>query len=347
MANTRKTRKVSREPESLRAGNEVRGRGREGQLNEVSRQEGKRREVRKTLRNLEVEFRRKERPKLTARQAQAPRASPENRAYPVQRKQKPRCSRGQSCPHCGHYVQFVNTTSDLHYDGSGSCLNDRRPTRLNVERHRPRMDFRMEQRQPSSQLNFLAAAKRGLKKTAQLQKPQAHSFSPQLPRAKGVTQPRPPWQQQQQRQQQWRSVPYPSSHSRGAFQPPTTSGGGSRRRRRNSMGRPPPSYQNNGTPPAPHGRTCIMERGHGVHNARAAFPRAACVPVPPAGRRAAPCPSSVIGVDHRPPVGKRHKVVKRGNAYAHQAPHHTMQNKNRPPNPNGMGSDGLDGIRWV
>ena len=29
-------------------------------------------------------------------------------------------------------------------------------------------------------------------------------------------------------------------------------------------------------------------------------------------------------------------MVKRGNAYAHQAPHHTMQNKNRPPNPNGM-----------
>ena len=338
MANTRKTRKVSREPESLRAGKEARGRVR-GELNEVSQQEGKRREVEKTLRKSEVEFRRKERPKLTARQAQAPRASPENRAHPVQRKQKTRCSRGQSCPHCGHYVEFVNTQTDLHYDGSDSCLNDRRPTRFHVERQRPRMDSRMEQRQPSSPLNFLAAAKRGLKTTANFQRPQAYS-PPQLPRAKGVAQRQPPWRrrrrrQQQQQQQQWQSVPYLSAHSRGAFQPPTASGGRRRRRRRNSTGRLPPSYQSNSTPPAPHGRTCVIERGNGGHAVRAAFPRAGDVPVSPPGRRAAPCPSSVIGVVRRPPVGKRDWVVKGDHA------NHTVQNKNRPPNPMKMELDGI------
>ena len=80
-----------------------------------------------------------------------------------------------------------------------------------------------------------------------------------------------------------------------------------------------------------------MERGHGYDDARAAFPRAAGVPVSPPGRRAAPCPSSVIGVDHRPPVGKRDWVAKGDHA------NHPVQNKNRPPNPKKMV---LDGPRW-
>ena len=96
----------------------------------------------------------------------------------------------------------------------------------------------------------------------------------------------------------------------------------------------------NSTPPAPHGRTCVIERGNGGHAVRAAFPRAGDVPVSPPGRRAAPCPSSVIGVVRRPPVGKRDWVAKGDHA------NHTVQNKNRPPNPIKMELMILDGVRW-
>ena len=52
----------------------------------------------------EEENRRKERPKPPAQQALAPRASPKNRASVTTT--SPRCSEGNSCPHCG---QFVNS----------------------------------------------------------------------------------------------------------------------------------------------------------------------------------------------------------------------------------------------
>ena len=313
MANTKRTRKDSREPESLKAGTRAqprRERGRGGRAREASDERAQRGE--RTLR-IREESRRKERPKPKARQAQAPRASPENRVFPVTTTTKMRCSRGQPCPHCGQLVQSVQFQTGPHDEGYG--LNTRRPKRfraLRAVRHVQDCTFTvsfMEQR-PSSPLSYLQVAKSCVN-------PRAQAASSSLPQ---------------------RSVPT-SGHSRGAFQPPNNLG--RRGTARNSRGRP---QTHHGSSPPPASHRIAIKQGQGGP-LRAVAVRAAACPVLPPGRRAAVSSSFDIGVDRHPPVGKRHRVVKKDHGlHPHRIP--TINGRGKNANPYEMEQEQAPQPQW-
>ena len=194
MASPTTTRKVSRGPKPLRAGIEIRGRGRGGQ--DARKAEGREAESgarERTLRKGE-EPRCRERPKPTAQRAQAPRASPGNREPIVTTTTNLRCSWGQSCPHCGLYT--MDSAPSPHDDGlslsnRGLTLYSDLDDLYCAVRHVLDRTFQvtfMEQRPSPPPRSYLEVARR-------LPYPQAPSSSPPM-----------------------RSVPT-SCHSRGASQP--------------------------------------------------------------------------------------------------------------------------------